>query len=130
MKHLILSTVTASICACTAYAGDAKVTWQEPDKYTDICEGNETRDAFRQTLFRDFEMLFTDLAKLLPDGYLFDVTVTDVDLAGEVNLMHSFTWHDIRVGGYRHPVQPVKQRHQRLGQSLRQRPQARPQASS
>jgi hypothetical protein len=97
MKKLVLSIISALVAVGTACAGQAKVTWLEPDTYTDIREGHETRDAFRQTLFSDFELLFADLAKLLPDGYVFDVTVTDVDLAGEVNGMHSFMWRDIRV---------------------------------
>ncbi len=97
MKHWMLGMVTASICACTAYAGSAKVTWQEPDNYTDIREGNDLRDSFRQALFSEFELLFADLARQLPDGCVFDVSVTDVDLAGEVNPMHFGLWRDIRV---------------------------------
>ena len=97
MKHFVCSLVTAMVAVGTACAGQVKVSWQEPDNYTDIREGNELRDSFRQGLFRDFEMLFTDLARKLPDGYVFDVTVTDVDLAGEVNGMHWGLWPDIRV---------------------------------
>jgi hypothetical protein len=97
MKKLGLSIITALLAVGTACAGQAKVTWQEPDNYTDIREGNDLRDSFRQGLFRDFEMLFADLAKKLPGGYVFDVTVTDVDLAGEVNAMHFGLWQDIRV---------------------------------
>jgi hypothetical protein len=97
MKKLVLSIIATLVAVGTACAGQAKVTWKEPDTYTDIREGNETRDAFRQTLFSDLELLFADLAKQFPDGYVFDVTVTDVDLAGEVNGMHSFMWRDIRV---------------------------------
>ena len=97
MKEFVLSVLTAFIVVGAACAGEAKVTWQEPDNYTDIREGNDLRDSFRQGLFRDFELLFTDLARRLPDGYLLDVTVTDVDLAGEVNGMHFGRWQDIRV---------------------------------
>lgn len=90
--------LAASLClACAACAGEAKVTWQEPDQYTDIREGHELRDAFREKLFSDFELIFADLAKQLPEGTLLEVTVTDLDLAGEVSLMHRFAWRDIRV---------------------------------
>ena len=97
MKRWMLGLVTASICTCAAHAGNAKVTWQEPDNYTDIREGNDLRDSFRQALFSEFELLFDDLARQLPDGHVLDVTVTDVDLAGEVNAMHFCLWRDIRV---------------------------------
>jgi hypothetical protein len=76
MKKLVQSIISALVAVGTACAGQAKVTWQEPDTYADIREGHETRDAFRQTLFSDFELLFADLAKLLSDGYVFDVTVS------------------------------------------------------
>ena len=94
MKKLVLSIITALVAVG---AGQARVTWQEPDGYTDIREGTDLRDSFRQTLFRDFELLFADLAKQLPDGCMLDITVTDVDLAGEVNPMHFGLWQDIRV---------------------------------
>jgi hypothetical protein len=97
MKKLVLSIITALVAVGTVCAGQAKVTWQDPDTYTDIREGNDLRDAFRQGLFSDFELLFADLAKQLPEGCVFDVTVTDVDLAGEINGMHFGLWQDIRV---------------------------------
>lgn len=97
MKKLLLAWLATSLIGCAAYAGEAKVTWREPDQYTDIREGTELRDNFRAKLFQDFESIFTDLAKQLPDGYLFEVTVTDLDLAGEVNGMHTAAWENIRI---------------------------------
>ncbi len=97
MNKLILSAVASLILVCAACAGEAKLTWQEPDNYTDIREGHESRDAFREKLFSDFELIFADLAKRLPQGYVLEVTVTDVDLAGEVSLLHHFAWRDIRI---------------------------------
>lgn len=97
MKRLLLSLLTTSVIGCAAFAGEAKVTWQAPDKYTDIREGSELRESFRTKLFQDFELIFDDLAKQLPDGYLFEITVTDVDLAGELGWMHGASWKDIRI---------------------------------
>jgi Protein of unknown function (DUF3016) len=88
MKKFLLGLLTISFIGCAAHAGETKVTWQDPDNYTDIREGNELRESFREQLFKDFELIFADLAKQLPHGYLFEVTVTDVDLAGEVNRMN------------------------------------------
>lgn len=97
MKKFLLGLLTISFIGGAAYAGETKVTWQDPDKYTDIREGNELRESFREKLFGDFELIFADLAKQLPDGYLFEVTVTDVDLAGEVNWMHGGSTQNIRI---------------------------------
>ena len=97
LHKLVLGIAASLVLACSACAGEAKVTWQEPDNYTDIREGFESRDAFREQLFSDIESIFTDLAKRLPQGAVLEVTVTDLDLAGEVSLMHRFVWRDIRV---------------------------------
>jgi hypothetical protein len=97
MRKLLFGLMTMAIVGSAACAGEAKVTWQEPDKYTDIREGNELRDSFREKLLQDFESIFADMAQQLPDGYLLEVTVTDLDLAGEVNGMHGASWENIRV---------------------------------
>ncbi len=97
MKKLFFCFLTAWLLGSHAYAGQARVNWQEPDKYTDIREGNEVRENFRLQLFRDFELIFDDLAKQLPDGYLLEVAVTDVDLAGEVDWMRQASRRDVRI---------------------------------
>lgn len=97
MKKLLLSLLATLIAGAAAHAGQAQVTWQDPDNYTDIREGNDLRDSFRAQLFQDFESIFADMARQLPDGYQFEVTVTDVDLAGQVNGMHGASWQNIRI---------------------------------
>lgn len=60
------------------------VTWQEPDDYRDIDPANQTRGAFRKSLFKNLENYFNELAEGLPEGATWDITVTDLDLAGQV----------------------------------------------
>jgi hypothetical protein len=67
-----------------AFAGEAKVNWQDPDKYMDVRPVNETKANFRNRVFKELDSAFADLAKKLPDGYSLNVNVTDLDLAGEV----------------------------------------------
>ena len=78
----------ALACGCFAYpianAGEVKLTWQDPDNYTDIRPSNETREGFREQVFQSLGQVFADLAKKLPDDVTWNVTVTDVDLAGDV----------------------------------------------
>lgn len=97
MKKLIWGLLVAGLLSPLAQAAEVKVNWQEPDKYSDIRPGNETRDGFQQRVFKEFERMFAEHAKKLPDGYLLHVTVTDLDLAGEVRPMFARTLTDIRV---------------------------------
>ena len=97
MKKIFFALAVTSMVASSAFAGVAKVSWQEPEKFTDIRPSNETRAGFQERVFKDFDQFFADLAKKLPDGYQLDVTVTDLDLAGDVNGLYSKMGRDIRV---------------------------------
>ncbi|MFZ6751633.1 DUF3016 domain-containing protein [Undibacterium sp. Ren11W] len=97
MKHLLITLIIAATLPVAAFAGVSKVSWQEPDKFTDVRPGNENRDAFQKRLMSDFDAIFTDLAKKLPDDYQLEVNITDLDLAGDVNAGHSMASRDIRI---------------------------------
>lgn len=99
MKKVLFGLMLTSmiVSPVSAFAGEAKVSWQEPDKYTDIRPSNEARDSFKEKVFKEFNAMFSTMAKKLPDGYQMDVTVTDLDLAGDVNGMYSRLGRDIRV---------------------------------
>jgi hypothetical protein len=97
MKHLLMSASLMAALVAPAFSGEAKVNWQQPEKFTDIRSGNETREGFQARVFKDFGQMFADLAKKLPDGYQLDITVTDLDLAGDVNGMHAMRARDIRI---------------------------------
>ena len=99
MKKVLLTLVFAGgyVLSSLAGAGEVKVTWQDPDKYTDIRPGNESRDSFRAQVFEELGKVFTELGKKLPDDVQWNVTVTDLDLAGEVRPMMRPGGNDIRV---------------------------------
>ncbi len=99
MKKILFNVVLISMIASqvSAFAGEAKVSWQEPEKYTDIRASNESRDSFKERVFKEFNAMFSTMAKKLPDGYQMEITVTDLDLAGDVNSMYSRQGRDIRV---------------------------------
>ncbi|MFY8207383.1 MAG: DUF3016 domain-containing protein [Arenimonas sp.] len=69
----------------TAMAGEAKMSLQNPDKFTDIEPGNGTDKSFRKGLQRAFTAELAKSAKALPAGQTLEVTFTDIDLAGEVD---------------------------------------------
>ena len=99
MKKVLFGLMLTSmiVSPVSAFAGEAKVSWQEPEKYTDIRPSNESRDSFKEKVFKEFNAMFSTMAKKLPDGYQMEVTVTDLDLAGDVNGMYSRLGRDIRV---------------------------------
>lgn len=66
-------------------AGEAKISLQNPDKFTDIEPGNGTDKSFRKGLERAFTAELAKSAKALPAGQILEVTFTDIDLAGEVD---------------------------------------------
>ncbi|MFZ6758990.1 DUF3016 domain-containing protein [Undibacterium sp. Ji50W] len=97
MKKICTLMLLATAMAGPAYAGSAKVSWQEPEKFTDIRPTNESKIGFQERVIKEFDRMFDDLAKKLPDGYEWNITVTDVDLAGDVRPFFSPMVNDIRV---------------------------------
>ncbi len=64
--------------------GNVHIVWQSPKKYRDIRPANESRRGFQKRVFAQFDEKLELLAKALPDGYVMKLTVSDLDLAGEV----------------------------------------------
>ncbi|WP_100656183.1 DUF3016 domain-containing protein [Alteromonas flava] len=60
------------------------VEWQSPEDYTDVRPANESRKRFMDNTFHQFEQHFVKLAERLPENATWKITVTDVDLAGQV----------------------------------------------
>jgi hypothetical protein len=84
---IILSLMVVSLMGLvcvSANAGDVAVNWQAPDNFTDIDPAEQPKDKFEANLFKNFDAIFAGLASKLPDNYHWEVTVTDLDLAGMV----------------------------------------------
>lgn len=67
-----------------AQAASLEVEWVEPQKYTDVRPSNESRKRFRERTFTQLEEHMSELAAELPETYKLSMTVTDLDLAGQV----------------------------------------------
>ena len=65
-------------------AAEVKITWEEPESYSDIRPTNESRKRFRERTLEELESHIVELAKDLPDSQVLSMTVTNVDLAGQV----------------------------------------------
>ena len=84
MKKLLLAVCLASLYSSSAYAGEAKLSWGNLDKFSDVQEGRDSREQFRERLTKEFSEVFNSLAKKLPEGYTLNVEVSDLDLAGDL----------------------------------------------
>ena len=97
MKKYLIASVMLSAIGAFAHAGDVKITWQDPDKYTDVRSATERTDKFQEHVQHDLGEVFNDLATKLPDGYHWDVTVTDIDLAGDISPWRRHGFNEVRV---------------------------------
>jgi Protein of unknown function (DUF3016) len=98
MRFIKVSVLMLSaLMAATVTAGEVKVEYKDYKKFTDMKPASEARGSFEKRTMAGFDKIFADLAKQLPEGYSWNVVVTDIDLAGDVNHMHTQTGQQIRV---------------------------------
>lgn len=86
MKKIIIPLLVGLLCTPHAFAAQVQVTWQNPEKYRDIMSADEHQGRFQERVFAVFEQTFAELAADLPADYALNIIVTDVDLAGNVEL--------------------------------------------
>jgi len=82
MKKIMFLLLSFTLFAPSVMAAEVEIKWTEPDKYSDIHEGENHRKNFRKQIFTNFEKHFSKLASQLPEGQILKVEVTNVDLAG------------------------------------------------
>lgn len=79
-----LSGVAISTQASDEANKNIEVNWLEPEKFTDLHPSGESRKTFRKRVLRNLEAYFAELAEDLPPQQRLAITVTDIDLAGQV----------------------------------------------
>ncbi|MBU3021043.1 DUF3016 domain-containing protein [Aestuariibacter sp. A3R04] len=67
-----------------AGAASVEVTWENPEKYTDVRPSNESRVKFKERTFKALEAYLGKLAEKLPADEKLTINVTNLDLAGQV----------------------------------------------
>jgi hypothetical protein len=75
----------AAVGPANAGPGQAVMTWQNPEKFTDIEPGNGTERSYHKAIQRALNKELAGMAAKLPDGYTFEIDFTDIDLAGEID---------------------------------------------
>lgn len=74
-----------------ALAAKVEVSWQEPSKFTDVQPAEEPRERFQSRVFEEFERYFERLARDLPDDHTLHITVSDLNLMGDVETQNTST---------------------------------------
>ncbi|OBP16161.1 hypothetical protein A5320_01710 [Rheinheimera sp. SA_1] len=89
--------VHAATTEKAATTSAVKMTWLNPEKFSDIRPANGSRKAYQERVMKAFDKILGDLAEKLPPGYSMEISVKDIDLAGDVNPMYRIDNTDIRV---------------------------------
>jgi hypothetical protein len=88
-RSLILCAWLAGLASGASAAGTVQVRWLDAERFSDI--GRSAID--REHVLAALQEHLQSLGRKLPDGQVLQLSVTDVDLAGEQNPMR----HEIRV---------------------------------
>ncbi|TVL50602.1 hypothetical protein AYI98_08055 [Shewanella algae] len=79
-------------------SGKVKIEWQSPKDFRDIKSASELQSRYEKRLFETLtKALDKDVSSSLKDNQKLELTVTDVDLAGDVRPTFGATANDIRV---------------------------------
>ncbi|MFT6270323.1 MAG: hypothetical protein ACJAVV_003157 [Alphaproteobacteria bacterium] len=87
MKHIAIVMLSASlVCFSNSSFAQAELemTWQNPEKFSDVRPTSESRSKFRERTFKQLNEHINELAQDLPEGQKLVMNVTNLDLAGEV----------------------------------------------
>jgi hypothetical protein len=78
--------------------GKVMVHWSNPEGYKDVISSDGAQEEFVAHTLKELESTLAQLAESLPDGQTLEMTVTDLDLAGDVKMSGARTQHqDVRV---------------------------------
>lgn len=89
--------LTALVAVPAAHAGEAVMTWRNPEAFTDIDSGDAAQKSFSKGVEKAFNAELGELAEQLPKGYRLEIDFTDIDLAGEVDPVYLRDYREIRI---------------------------------
>ncbi|MEX1221174.1 MAG: DUF3016 domain-containing protein [Idiomarina sp.] len=85
MKRTLLGLSLYAMAMSAAHAGTAEVTWGDVDEFHDVRAAANERPGYQERLVNELTAHFQELATTLPEGYVWKVAVTDLDLAGRLD---------------------------------------------
>ncbi len=105
MKKIILILASLTVLPMAALAGSANINWSNPESYKDVVASDGSQEKFLANTLKALETTITELAASLPDGQTLEMTVTDLDLAGDVKISGARTqYQDVRVVNDSYPA--------------------------
>jgi hypothetical protein len=84
LTYLVFPILGLSLSNLVYAQAEVEVQWQHPKEYKDVRPTSGTRHGFRQSTFKKLDEYLLELAQSLPDQHKLILTVTDLDLAGQV----------------------------------------------
>lgn len=84
LTGLIISIVTLGLSSQVLAQAEVEIEWDKPEKYRDVRPSNESRKRFRESTFEHIHEYMNKLALALPENKKLLMTVSDLDLAGQV----------------------------------------------
>ena len=117
MKIVSASALAALLLTCGAASAGVNVTYQAPERFSDVPFGEIERTRLLKSVSAHFETL----ARRLPAGQQLTIEVSDIDLAGRIDPMRRGL-NDIRVmrGGADWPRMHLRYRLEANGAALRE----------
>ena len=101
MKKHLHKTLIAAACglAMSAGAQAATVAFEhtDPNDFRDIRATDQGQKKFEESVLRELEDQFREEAAALPEGQTLQVTLKDLDLAGDVEYFHRYYPFGLRV---------------------------------
>mgnify|MGYP001954856005 FL=1 len=81
---LIVSALALGFSSQVMAQAAVEIEWDKPEKFRDVRPSNENRKKFKNATFRHIDEYMKKLAEDLPKSKKLLMTVSDLDLAGEV----------------------------------------------
>ena len=98
MKPIITALTAFVFTVSSVVAGELKIDWQNPEGFRDADYYYNGGAKSKEIVIKNLTKYFTREAKRqLPEGSVLELTVTELDLAGDFEPWRSPQWNDVRI---------------------------------
>jgi DUF3016 family protein len=88
MKNVFIVICTLLVSfSSVAYAATSSVEWKDVEKYRDLRTVSGSNKSFKDKFFKEIEEHLAQLAQPLPESQTINFVITNVDLAGNIQLV-------------------------------------------
>lgn len=98
MKRIVTTLIIGWVAAASLQAAELKIEWQNPDEFRDADYYYNGGERSKEIVLNNLGKYFTDLAERhLAEGSVLEMTVTELDLAGDFEPWRSPQFNDVRI---------------------------------